>query len=245
MNKENFFKNTMVELVDLGKKQGNVIGKEQLNEILEPLNFEIDQKKLVEAYLKEQKIGIDSELSMDDFMTKDDVDYLSIYLETLKDLEEIQGGKKQAIIISAMAGEEYACKKIIEIYLPKVVEIAKLYVGEGALIEDLIGEGNVALTIASKMLGCLESSKEAEGFIGKIIMDAIEKYLESVDLNESNMEIVLKKLNKILELSKRKMEINEKKVTIEELLAESEFSKEEILEAISLSEELKKYVGEN
>jgi RNA polymerase primary sigma factor len=244
MNKKDVFKKAIVELVELGRRQGNLIGKEQINEILEPLDFDLDQKYLIEGYLKEQKIGIDNKLSPEDFMTKEDVDYLSIYLEALKNLREISDGEKQAITISSMAGEQNACNKFVEIYLPKVVEIAKLYVGEGAFIEDLIGEGNVALTIGSKTLGCLENLKEAEGFIGKLIMDAIEKYLESVESNASDMKKVLIKLNKILELSKKEMELSGRKITVEELLADSDFSKEEILEAISLSDELKKYIGE-
>jgi len=244
MNKEEVFKKTIVELVDLGRRQGNCIGKEQINEILEPLEFDLDQKYLIEGYLKEQKIGIDNELSPEDFMTKEDMDYLSVYLDSLTDILEIRGGKKQAIIISAMAGDENACRKIIEMNLLNVVEIAKLYVGEGALIEDLIGEGNIALTIGSKMLGCLENSTEADGFLGKMIMDGIESYLESLESNASEMKIVINKLNEILLLCKQEIDNNGRKITVEELIENSNFSKEEILDSISLSDELKNYIGE-
>lgn len=244
MNKEALFKKTIVELVDLGRSQGNVIGKEQIEAILEPLDFDKEQKVLIEGYLKEQKIGIDTELSPEDFMTKEDIDYLNFYLDALKDLKEITGGKKEALLISAMAGDESAYNTVVEMYLPEVVEIAKLYVGEGAFIEDLIGEGNVALTIASKSLGCLESTGEADGFIGKMIMDAIEKHLESVESNDSDMKIILNKLDKMMELSKESMERIGRKITVEELISETDFTEEEIMEARILSEELNDAIGE-
>ena len=82
----------------------------------------------------------------------------------------------EEIILSAMAESEEAQARLLEIYLPDVAEIAKLYAGQGAYIEDLIGEGNVALTLVVGMLGCLETPEEADGFIGKFIMDAMEKY---------------------------------------------------------------------
>ena len=143
-----------------------------------------------------------------------------------------------------MAGDENAYNTVVEMYLPKVVEIAKLYVGEGAFVEDLIGEGNVALTIASKSLGCLESSSEADGFIGKMIMDAIEQYLDGVESNDSDMKIILNKLDKMLELSKETMDKIGRKITVEELISETDFSEEEIREARMLSSDLNDAIGE-
>lgn len=57
--------------------------------------------------------------------------------------------------------------RLIEIFLPQVAEIAKLYAGQGVFLEDLIGEGNVALTMAAEMLDCAQNAKEAEGTIGQ------------------------------------------------------------------------------
>ena len=61
-------------------------------------------------------------------------------------------GEKEAVTISAMAGDRDAQKRLIEIYIPKVVEVAKLYAGQGVFVEDLIGEGNLAVTIGVTQL---------------------------------------------------------------------------------------------
>ena len=76
-----------------------------------------------------------------------------------------------------MAGDADAKHRMIEIFLPQVAEIAKLYAGQGVFLEDLIGEGNVALTMAAEMLDCAQNAKEAEGTIASMIMEAMENYI--------------------------------------------------------------------
>ncbi len=74
----------------------------------------------------------------------------------------------------------------IEIYLPQVIEISKLYTGQGVYIEDLVGEGNLALAQGVTMLGCLEHAKEAEGMLMKMVMDAMEELIQE-DLTEKDI----------------------------------------------------------
>lgn len=79
--------------------------------------------------------------------------------------------------MSAMAGDSLAQEKLCTAYLPQVVDVAKLYAGQGVYLEDLIGEGNVAVAMGVKMLGALEKPSEAEGMLGKMMMDAMEDYI--------------------------------------------------------------------
>ena len=82
--------------------------------------------------------------------------------------------------------ETDAKKRLIEIYLPQVIEISKLYTGQGVYIEDLVGEGNLALAQGVTMLGCLEHAKEAEGMLMKMVMDAMEELIQE-DLTEKDI----------------------------------------------------------
>ena len=90
---------------------------------------------------------------------------------------DVTDGVKEAVLLSAMAGDADAKHRMIEIFLPQVAEIAKLYAGQGVFLEDLIGEGNVALTMAAEMLDCAQNAKEAEGTIASMIMEAMENYI--------------------------------------------------------------------
>ena len=59
-----------------------------------------------------------------------------------------------------MAGESDAQQRLIHLYLPKVVDIARLYAGQGVFLEDLIGEGNVALHSAVEYLNELKQAEK-------------------------------------------------------------------------------------
>ena len=131
-------------------------------------------------------------------------------------------GVKEAVLLSAMAGDADAKHRMIEIFLPQVAEIAKLYAGQGVFLEDLIGEGNVALTMAAEMLDCAQNAKEAEGTIASMIMEAMENYI-----SENANDI----LEKAEELSK---ELGHK-VTVEELSEETGISEEKIRDAARIT----------
>ena len=113
--------------------------------------------------------------------------------------------------------------------------MAKLYAGQGVLLEDLIGEGNVALTIGVTMLGCFENAKEAEGAIGKMIMDAMEELIVSY-VAEDDVDIkIAQRVNDISDKAKELAEALGRKVTKEELAEETQIDVEAIAEAIRLS----------
>ena len=85
------------------------------------------------------------------------------------------------------------------------------------------------------MLGCLEEPEEAEGMLGKMMMNAMEDYInENTRVKKADFELEAK-VNEIQDLAKELAESLEKKITVEELAKETGKSEEEILEAIRLS----------
>jgi RNA polymerase primary sigma factor len=158
MDKELQFSKTLQKVKDLAKLSGNTISKEEVDEAFRELEFGEEQMKLVYEYLEKANIGIDKEVDTDALLTTEDQGYLQFYLEELQELPTVSEGEKEATILSAMAGDDGAQAKLIQILLPQVIDMAKLYAGQGVFLEDLIGEGNVALTIGVTMLGCFENA---------------------------------------------------------------------------------------
>lgn len=235
MDREILFAKTLEEVKRLAKEQGNCISQEQIKDAFAQMELEEEQLALVEDYLKKHKIGIGEPMNPEDYLTAEEVNYLDTYLEELKQLEEVSEGEKEAITLSAMAGDAQAQGRLIEIYLPQVVEIAKLYSGQGVYLEDLIGEGNVAVATGVTILGCLEHAREAQGMLGKMIMDAMEEYI-SDSLQESQTDKkVVDKVNEVSDQAKELAEALLRKVTIEELAAETKLSEEAIREAVRMS----------
>ena len=175
MNKEVLFAQTLEQVRKTAKEQGNCISEEQVKDAFAELDLSGEQLQMVFDYLLKHKIGIGQPMDPDEFLTDEEKDYLQEYLDEVAELPTYTDGEKLAFSMSAMAGEADAQQRLIEIHLADVAEIAKLYAGQGVLLEDLVGEGNLALSFGVTMLGSLEKPQEVEGMLGKMIMDAMDR----------------------------------------------------------------------
>ena len=239
------FARVLQQLRDTARLQENMLTSEQIQEAFDSLSLTEEQMGLIHEYLNKSNIGIDAPSDSDANLTSEDTSYLNMYLEELKDLPEVTDGEKRAVMMSALAQDSSACSKLTEIFLPQVVEIAKLYAGQGALVEDLIGEGNVALSMGVTMLDCVESIDEIDGFLAKMIMDAMEEYISDDTDSHQAGEKVLDKVNLVNDKSKEMAEELLRKVTVEELAQEMQLDEEEIREAIRLSANHMEYIEED
>lgn len=235
MDKELQFAKALQKVKELAKLSGNKISKAEVDEQFTNLQMDEEQMQMVYEYLEKANIGVDKEIDTDALLTGEDTNYLQFYLEELKEIPTVTEGEKEAVTLSAMAGEEEAQAKLIEILLPEVVDFAKLYAGQGVLLEDLIGEGNVALTLGVTMLGCFENAKEALGALGKMIMDAMEELIVSYVAEDDVDQKIAERVNNIADKAKELAEALGRKVTKEELAEETEIDVEDIAEAIRFS----------
>lgn len=235
MNKELLFAKTLEKVKDIAKMQGNCISEEQVQKEFELLGLNNDQLQMVYDYLVKHKVGIGQPVNIDDYLSDEEKDYLQTYLDEIAELPTVTEGEKEAITLSAMAGDPDAQYRLTEIYLPDVIEIAKLYAGQGVLLEDLIGEGNVAVAIGVTMLGCLENASEAQGMMGKMIMDAMENYIQETVSSEKADQKIVDKVNKVQDVAKELSDELKRKVTVEELMLETGMSRNKIMEAIRFS----------
>lgn len=234
-NKELLFARTLEEVRKQAKEQGNCISAEQVSSAFEALELSKEQLDLVFDYLKKHKIGIDEPVDLDDYLTEDETDYLEEYKKELKQLEELSEGEREALTLSAMAGESDAQRRLIQCYLPRVIEISRLYAGQGVCLEDLIGEGNVALSVGVTMLGCLEHAGEAEGMLIKMVMDAMEESIAE-NLRETDKDKkVLERVNRVAKKAKELAEELQRKVTVNELAENTGLSVKAIEDAMRMS----------
>lgn len=236
MNKEDLFVKALQQIIELGKEQGGQIDQIQISEIFAKHDFEIDDssRELIFEYLKKNGIGIGESLNPREYLSGDEADYLEQYIDEVSGLNNLSDNEKEAVTISAMAGDKDAKNKLVEIYLPYVAEVAKLYAGQGVFLEDLIGEGNVALAMGVNMLDCLEKPSEVQGMLGSMMMNAMEEYIKA-NANEAQHDKKLTdKVNKIADLAKDVAKDLGRSVTPRELSEEKGVSVKAILEAVRL-----------
>jgi RNA polymerase primary sigma factor len=239
------FANTLENLKETARLQENMLTSEQVREAFSEWNLNDEQIDLINNYFKNNKIGIDEPGDTNDNLTDEDVNFLEMYLNDLKELPPVSDGEKRAVMMSALAGDNDAKAKLVEIFLPQVVEISKLYAGQGALVEDLIGEGNVAVASAVTMLDCVEGIDEVDGFIAKMIMDAMEEYIGDDTENRQADENVLEKVNLVNDKAHELYECFMRKVTVKEVADELKISEDEVIEAIKFSVNLIEYIDYN
>ena len=234
-NREVLFAQTLEKVRTMAKDQGNCVSEEQVQEAFATLDLNQEQLQMVFDYLVKHKVGIGQPVNMDDYLTDEEKDYLQNYLDEIAGLPEYSTGEMEAYTIAAMAGEMEAQQKLIQAYLRDVIDIAKLYAGQGVFLEDLIGEGNVALAMGVNMLGSLEKPSEAQGMLAKLMMDAMEEYISENAANEKTDKKVEDKVNLVAEKARELAEDLHRKITPEELAAETGLSLKIILDACRMS----------
>lgn len=237
MEKELLFADKLKELQKTAKAQGNMLTEEQVQETFAEFALKEEQLTLVHDYLKKHQIGIGDALPEEEYLSEEERDFLQLYLEEISGTEPLTKGEREAVILSAMAGDQAAQERLLTLMLPQAADVAKLYVGQGVFLEDLIGEGNVALAAGVKMLGAAEQASEAEAMLMRMLMNAMEEYIaENAEESQKDRRIA-DKVNKVADAARKLSEEYGRKVTAEELSEESGISVKAIRDAMRISGE--------
>lgn len=235
MDKEIAFAKTLEEVKRTARAQQNFITKKEVEEAFSALSLSAEQMEMVYDYLRQNKIGVDEPADADAFLEEEEKNYLDDYLEALRAIPRATDGEREAITLSAMAGDADAVKRLTELMLPEVPQIARLYTGQGVGLEDLIGEGNVALSLGVTMLGALEHADEAQGMLAKMMMDAMEDCIAASAAEEKSDRKIADKVNKVADAANALKEELRRAVTVEELMEESGLSRKAIEDAVRIS----------
>ena len=234
-NKEKEFAETLKHVTRTARENKNVISREEVIEAFADLELDDAQMAMVFDYLEKHKVGIDAPAVIEDDLTEEETNYLDEYLQELKELPVLSDGEKRAVSMAAIAGDKEAQQKLISNYLPLVVDVARMYTEQGVYLEDLIGEGNVALTKGVTMLEAVGEPEEVEGFLYKLMLDAMEAIIQDNLAEDAGMQKVLKLVQEVADKAKELSEDLRRKVTVEELMEETGWDEDKIRTAIKFS----------
>ncbi len=234
-NKEKEFAEILKLVKRTARENRNVISREQVELAFSELELDENQLQMVYDYLGKHNIGIDTPIDTDDNLTEEETNYLNDYLESLKGLERLSEGEKEAVSMAAIAGDKNAQQSLISEYLPLVVDVARMYSEQGVYLEDLIGEGNVALTKGVTMLDAVGEPSEVESFLYKLMLDAMENLIQENLAEDAGMQKVLTLVQEVADKAKELSEDLRRKVTVEELMEETGWDREKIVTAIKFS----------
>ena len=234
-NKEKEFAEILKLVTRTARENKNTISKEQIDLAFSELDLDEKQLNMVYDYLKSHKIGVGEDADFDEDLSDEERNYLDDYIDSLRALNKLSDGELEAVQMSAIAGDKNAQSRLIENYLPLVVDVARMYSEQGVFIEDLIGEGNVALTKGVAMLDAVGEPKEVEAFLYKMMLDAMEKIIQENLSEDAGMQKVLTLVNEVADKAKELSDDLRRKVTVEELMEETGWEEDKIRDAIKFS----------
>ena len=255
---EQQFRKILIQIRALAKSQNDTISKEQVKNRFHPLNVDEGQFLLIYRYLVEENVSLfdteeerasvysdTTDTSGDHKSTSfdnEDSEYLKLYLEELDSLDIPDKDGRKSILEAVLNDKNSASTLLPNLYLKEVVDVARLYTGQGVALEDLVGEGNIGILTGISMLDCCESTEEIEEFIMKMIMDSMESLVMD-NFSEDEFDLkVLERVNELNDRSKELAEEMERLVTVEELVRELEQDEEYIRETIRLSGDAIPYI---
>jgi RNA polymerase primary sigma factor len=234
-NKKTLFAQSLEAVLKLAKDQGNLVTTAQVKEMFAEQELSDSQYKMIFDYLKKHKVGVDEAVDLDDYLTSNEKDFLTEYLHGLSRQRQYARSEKEEFLKRAMSGDKTAARTLAEVYLPEVAGIARLYADQGVLLEDLIGEGNMALTAKVMVLGSEETVEAAEALLMRRIMEAMEELIAATNHNRDIDARLVERVNAIAADAKELAESLGRKVTVCELAAEGKYSEAEIIEAIIMA----------
>lgn len=241
------------ELVERSKKTKEVTTKE-LNEVLEVLEFDVDEIDKLYDRLEEHDIDVvenldedgeseeldtEEEANLEISLTAEGInidDPVKVYLKEIGRVPLLSAEEEVELAIRMEEGDESARQRLSEANLRLVVSIAKRYVGRGMHFLDLIQEGNMGLIKAVEKFDYTKGFKfstYATWWIRQAITRAIADQARTIRIPVHMVETI----NKVKKTSSQLLHKNGHEPTPEEIGAELDMPVDRVREIMRISQE--------
>ena len=124
---EKEFRSQLMESMKLARKQGMCLSEEQIHSFFPDIQQGSEQMGFLLEYYKNQKIGVGDRKEVEEYLSMEDRNYLEEYLNGISALESMETEELKAVMLSAIAGDQDAKEVLLQQFLPKTAELAKLY----------------------------------------------------------------------------------------------------------------------
>lgn len=232
------FMEQLQELVRLARENQNSIRVDEVEDFFGTEGLSQEQMTLVFDYLLAQKITVKGYVKLQEEqaleLTEEEQAYLQAYEQEIGAIAKEKEGERQELFVAALRGEEQAKRRLMELYLPEVVAIAREMNHEAVFLGDLIQEGNLGVVIATEMIPDAETGHE---FMRSQIRQAMQMLIEEQqDLKQRDKKMV----EKVSALDEAITELTEelgRKVSIDELALHMGLTEAEIDDIMKLAGE--------
>lgn len=236
MEQKIIFREILSDIKKAADASDNCISKEEIAGMLQSLPLSEEHLKLVYEYLASQNIRVvDSISEKEELPEEKERRSLSLYLEELEELGELEEENEQVLFAKIKQGDQAAKDRLICSYLPLICEMAKECDDTLIPSEDLIQEGNLGLLMALASLEEFDSPAACRAHILNEINRSMEEAIEESRQNQKGGNGIVSRVNHLNEAVMNLERDLEHKVSPNELSAYLEMPLEEILEVLRMA----------
>ncbi len=236
-NREEFLKE-LNALVISARENGNQITVDQVKNYFSETDLTEGQIELVFDYLLAQKVVVKGYVKVSSVeekaeitYTEDEKAYLEGYLQELQAFKDEALGEREALFEKMVQGNGEATERLIELYLPVVVDIAKDMHHPDIFIGDMIQEGGVGLIMG---INQIEDVQKANQTICTQIRQSIQMMIEEYETVNKSDNKMLEQVNMLDQAIKELTDELGRKVTMDELAIHIGMTEEEIMDILRL-----------
>ena len=243
------FLEMLTSIVEIAKTQENILTQDEIKAYFQGMELEAEHYDHIYAYLAENQIKVkgflytppaekeqtEEESEQKTSSNKEESKFLKMYLEDLEGVKRLTDGEEEVCLKQLIFGEESVQKALTEHWLFKVVDIARTFEGKGAVLEDLIQEGNMGLLAGLQALLGRKDDIDGAEYLKESIEKAIMDYIDDLTNGDDWSSTVVAKTNLLSEAAKYLAEELGRVATVKELSEYTKISEEEIEDILALS----------
>ena len=240
MEQESFAK-AIENLKEIAKAYENILAISDIKEELKDLNLTEEQLQAVYEYLLENNIQIPDyrgkkEVTEERTENEEDSRFLQMYMEEIKELKDISTDQIEELFWKAIKGDNGAREQLVSGYLNRIVDFARIYRGQGVLLEDLIQEGNIGLLNALFAAEQQPEIENVESYLTEQICESMEAAIYEIETENKAEDYLVKQMEEVDKYINEFEQENHRKPFAEEL---AEIMKKETEEVKDIMKYLK------
>lgn len=165
-------------------------------------------------------------------LSDEEIEFLKLYEDDMDAIPALPVEERKKYIAAAKKGDEDARGILIQDFMCSVVDVARMYAGQGVLLQDLIGEGNLFLVQFFKDIPSEADENNLETVVTEGLVKVYDELIKAASDEEKEQEKIIKKTEKVAAAAKALSAELGRKVTADELAEKTKISKKQIIDAL-------------
>ncbi len=239
------FQEKLSELLSYARDHENKVTMEEVRDFFK--DFQLDEQKVtfVCEYLTMEQVDVadyepgaapeetEKEKKQPTF-SDEELRALQQYLDELPEAETPADEEIAELYRKAAEGDSLAKSMLVQIWLPKVIEIAKEMHTRDFFLMDLVQEGNVGLLVALEAVAEVETAEQA---IEAAVREGISDFMEEHRVQKHKDNTVVNKVNRLKDAIEELSDGDDMDFSVAELSAYLDMSVEEIEDILRIAGE--------